>query len=103
MGQRLELQIKLQEIPGVVKVYFQPPANTALEYPAIIYKRDDKSVDHANNALYRQCVRYLITVIDRDPDSPIPDLVAKLPLTKFQRHFAANQLNHDVFVTYHKG
>ena len=103
MVQRLELQQLLENIPGVAKVYFQPPSNTLLEYPAIIYNRDDASVDHADNMLYRRSKRYLVTVIDRDPDSQIPDLIAALPLTRFQRHYAANQLNHDIFVIYYKG
>jgi hypothetical protein len=41
-----------------------------------------------------------VTVIDQDPDSEIPDKVAQLPMTTFDRWFAANNLNHDVFDVY---
>jgi hypothetical protein len=36
-------------------------------------------------------------VIDPDPDSPIVDAVAELPLCTYDRFFTADNLNHDVF------
>jgi len=44
--------------------------------------------------------RYKVTVIDPDPDSLIPDKVASLPSAVFNRFFAANNLNHDVYNLY---
>jgi hypothetical protein len=41
-----------------------------------------------------------VTVIDRNPDSEIPDKVAALPMTLFNRWFAADNLHHDVFNVY---
>jgi hypothetical protein len=38
-----------------------------------------------------------VTVIDQNPDSPIPDRVAKLPLCSMSTFFVADKLNHDVF------
>jgi hypothetical protein len=97
MAQRLELQDLLEEILGTRNVYFQPPNNVQMKYPCIVYKRDTARTEFAGNAPYRRKKRYLVTVIDQDPDSLIPDAVADLPMCTFDRHFTANNLNHDVF------
>lgn len=95
MAPRLELQALLEELAP--NVYFQPPANVQLVYPCIIYKRDFAQATFADNAMYRNTKRYMVTVIDRDPDSPIPDKVAALPMCIFNRFYTADNLNHDVF------
>lgn len=97
MAQRLELQTILEGLLGTNNVYFQPPANVQMVYPCIIYKRDTARTLFAGNTPYRYTKRYLITVIDQDPDSEIPDKIAALPMCIFDRHYAANHLNHDVF------
>lgn len=79
------------------RVYFQPPPNVQMVYPAIVYSRDDADVDYASNGPYRSHKRYQVTVIDRDPDSEIPDKISTLPLCAFDRHFKEDDLNHDVF------
>jgi len=101
MDQRLKLQTLLEATLGSRNVYFQPPNNVQMQYPAIIYKRDNDRTQFAENSLYRRTMRYLVTVIDRDPDSEIPQKVAKLPMCRFDRHFAVDNLNHDVFTLYH--
>lgn len=100
MGQRLQLQAKLEEILGSENVYFQPPANIQMEYPCIVYKRDQADTMFAGNNPYRYTTRYLVTVIDRDPDSVVPKKVASLPMCLFNRFFTAANLNHDVFNLY---
>lgn len=52
---------------------------------------------HADNAPYTVDKRYLVTVIDYDPDSPIPDKIEWLPKASFQRAFTTDQLNHYIF------
>jgi hypothetical protein len=42
----------------------------------------------------------MVTVIDEDPDSDIPGKVAMLPMTLFNRWFAADNLNHDIYTVY---
>jgi hypothetical protein len=97
MAPRLELQTILEAILGSRNVYFQPPANLQMKYPCIVYKRDFAEVQFADNHPYRNIKRYLVTVIDSDPDSPIPDKVAALPMCTFNRFYTADDLNHDVF------
>jgi hypothetical protein len=95
MAPRLQLQSLLETITE--HVYFQPPINLNLQYPCIVYERDSSSSAFADNEPYRFVWRYAVTVIDRDPDSALPDKLAALPLCTFNRHFTADDLNHDVF------
>lgn len=97
MAPRLELQALLVSILGSENVYFQPPPNFQMNYPAIVYKRDDIKTEHADNKPYNLKKRYQITVIDEDPDSDIPEKVAALPLCAYDRPFTSDNLNHDVF------
>jgi len=71
-----------------------------MSYPCIIYKRDDEETIFADNSPYHRTKRYLVTVIDADPDSTIPDKVGALPLSRYLRNFVAKNLNHDVYVLY---
>jgi hypothetical protein len=100
MGRRLDLQKDLEKALGSKHVYFQPPANVHLEYPCIVYHRDLVDELYADNFAYRRLKRYQVTVIDRNPDSPIPDRVAALPLCSFSRFFTSENLNHDIFTIY---
>lgn len=68
-----------------------------MQYPCIVYNRSDRVTNHANNKPYKDVKGYEVTVIDEDPDSSLPDLVAALPLCSYLRFFAADKLNHDVF------
>jgi hypothetical protein len=97
MAQRLELQSLLENILGSENVYFQPPNNLNMSYPNIVYQRDDYAVKYADNNTYDRQARFQVTVIDRDPDSLIPDKIADLPLCSFDRFFIADNLNHNVF------
>ena len=101
MPSRLELHQVLVTILGAAnRVYFQPPSSLTMSYPCIVYKRDTAFVRHADNAPYLRKKRYMVTVIDKDPDSLIPDKVANLPLASFSRHFTSDNLNHDVYNVY---
>lgn len=100
MAPRAQLQFLLEEVLGSDQVYFQPPASILMAYPCIVYHRDTAYTTHADNHPYRYVKRYQVTVIDRDPDSEIPDKVAELPQCSHNRFFVANNLNHDVFNLY---
>jgi hypothetical protein len=97
---RLDLQSLLEGLQAGVSVYFQPPENVAIQYPAIIYNRDLQQTFFADNSPYYRKTRWQITVIDRDPDSALPDLVSALPLSRFVRHFTTSGLNHDIYDVY---
>ena len=96
MGQsRLQLHDLLKGITD--NVYFQPPSGHRMQFPCITYLWEAESAQHADNELYRHAKRYQVTVIDRDPDTELADMVRKLPYCSFERAFAADDLNHYVF------
>ena len=114
MGRRLDLQNELEVLmtssypgqfpdstsPSKYHVYFQPNDNTRMDYPAIVYSRDGLDDKRANNEAYSQTTRYRITVIDRNPDSPIPELLSRFPMTRFTAHQVKDGLNQDIYTTY---
>lgn len=97
---RLDLSARLHSILGSDHVYFQPPEGTKLKYPCIIYKLGDIDTKFADNSGYTNRKKYSITIIDKNPDSELPDEFAKLPLSRFDRFFTADNLNHWVFALY---
>lgn len=101
MGRRLQLQTLLESlIPTGSKVYFQPPENVKMVYPCIVYERDFAATAFADNSPYRHTKRYQVTIIDRDPDSEIPEKVKLLPMSSFVRHFTEDGLHHDIYQLY---
>lgn len=97
---RLELHELLCETLGSRNVYFQPPASVRMQYPAIVYSRNSIDTDHANNSVYLQSTSYEVIVIDKNPDSEHVYNISKLPKCRFDRHYTADNLNHDVFTIY---
>ena len=97
MARRLELQALLTEILGTDQVYFQPPPTVRMDYPCIVYRRDYEQTRFADDKPYSRKKRYQVIVIDRNPDSDIPDQIADLPLCAYDRFYTAENLNHDVF------
>ncbi|ASR83312.1 hypothetical protein SEA_CATERPILLAR_15 [Arthrobacter phage Caterpillar] len=98
MDRRLQLHEILKAL--VPNVYFQQPPSNGMTYPCIVYKRDAEDTNHANNSVYRSKKRYQVEVIDRNPDSTIPDAVSKLPFCSFSRFFVVDNLNHDIYNLY---
>lgn len=97
---RLDLQTLLENLINCDHVYYQPPSNLQMKYPAIRFSRSDIENKFADNSVYVQQHAYEIIVIDKDPDSEIVEKVSKLPTARFERHYVADNLNHDVFQLY---
>lgn len=83
-----------------VEVYFQPPSNVKLVFPCIKYERSGSRHRFADNQSYTSAKQYQVTVIDRDPDSALPDKVEELEFCELDRFFAADNLNHWVFTLF---
>mgnify|MGYP006897790680 CR=1 FL=1 len=98
MGTRLELQNLLENIIESRNVYYQPPESVKINYPAIVYSREDIDNVFADDIVYTQNHTYQLTVIDPNPDSEIVNKISKLPMCRFNRHFKSDNLNHDVFI-----
>lgn len=97
MPQRLDLHNILKKLLGTDNVYFQPPPNVVMNYPAIVYRRSDIQSHYADNVPYRHKTRYQVTVISKDPDNEITKKVADLPMCSYDRFFTADNLNHDIY------
>ena len=100
MGTRLELQSILEEMLGTRNVYYQPPEDLQMKYPAIRYNKVDDSSQYGDNIKYLNRNCYDITVIDNIPDNEVINKILKMPYSSFDRHYTANNLNHDVIRLY---
>lgn len=101
MASRLKLQSELEQLLGSRNVYFQPPASVQMKYPAIRYSLYNIENYHADNMPYKQAKAYQLTLIDLNPDSEFVDKISQLPYCRFDRSYAADNLNHYTFTLYY--
>lgn len=100
MDRRIALH-NLLKSSNPASCWFQPPDNTKLVYPAIVYKRKYGNINHADNRayLYKPC--YEIKVFDANPDSSfIQWMIDNVPGVRYVNHFTSNNLNVEVFEVY---
>lgn len=97
---RWELNSKLKDI--CPNVYFQPPSNKTIKYPCIIYHEDVGRGINADNLNYLYTDGYSVTVIDKDPDSELPDMLMRaFPMIRRSGPYRADNLNHYPFTLYY--
>lgn len=103
MDKRLKLDAIVCSILNIVEpdgdrhTYFDPPETIKMKYPAIRYSRKQIDNLYANNSIYKQMDAYELVLIDPNPDSPYIKEIMKLPYCTYDRHYKADNLNHDVF------
>jgi hypothetical protein len=100
MADRLDLQSKLEELLESKNVYYQPPESTKMQYDAIKYSKKNIASKYANNVKYSMMDCYEVTVIARRPDHPVIKRILSCPYSSFDRHYVADNLNHDVLTIY---
>jgi hypothetical protein len=102
LQKRLDAQTRLQEVSGLPEsqVHFQPPTGTQIGNPAITYSRIREAKQFADNLPYRSAMGYTVTVIHKDPDNEIRSKISAMPYCVFDRWYAADGLNHDVFTIF---
>ena len=98
---RIELNSILKEILGSDNVYYQPPENLKLKFPCIIYELEGKDVKFADNGKYMSKRKYSVTIVDKNPDTEIPERLEQLPLTRFNRRYVADNIYHSVYSIYY--
>lgn len=101
MADRLDLQGLLEEMLGSENVYYMPPESKKMQYDAIRYSKKNIRTDYANNAIYRMKDCYELVVIAKLPDHPIIKDLLALPYCSYDRHYVADNLNHDVLTIYY--
>lgn len=97
MSKRLELHEILCDAVGSRHVYYQPPESIKLEYPCIVYYKDAREYDYADDIKYRTLQSYTLTIIDKRPDTPIADKLDELKYCSFQRNYRVDNLYHEVY------
>lgn len=97
---RLQLQTNLEEFLGSRNVYYQPPENVKMNYPAIVYSKSNLKITFANGSLYSKKTLYEIIVIDKRPDNSVIEKIMTLPYCKYVRHYITEGLHHDVLNLY---
>ena len=101
-GQRQqELREIFCNILGSRECYFQPPETVKMTYPSIVYELSTSDIQHADNTSYIYQCCYDVTLITRDPETDIPEKIAKLPLCRANRFYQAENLNHYNFTLYY--
>lgn len=100
MADRLDLQSVLEELLESRNVYYQPPESTKMKYDAIKYSKKTITSRYANNTAYSMMDCYEIIVIATRPDHPVIKKLLALPYCSFDRHYVADNLNHDVLTIY---
>lgn len=97
---RTELSQLLRAALGSNNVYYQPPESTKIGYPCIIYSLNNEWALRANDKKYLNKRRYTVIVVDKNPDSLIPDKIGEFENSSFDRTYVSDNLNHFVYTIY---
>lgn len=95
---RTQLHTELLKILG--NVYYQPPKNVEMKYPAIVYSLNGLDNKYGSNTKHIQLRNYKLTLIDKNPESGYMDALLKLPFCSFDRSYPSDGFNHFVFNLY---
>lgn len=90
-----------KEVCKIPNVYYEPPEKIKMVYPCIRFQRRRFESMRADNRPYIVTQSFDVTLIYREPDSPLPRRVASLPLMiSHDRHYTADNLSHDAYIVY---
>jgi len=98
---RLDLQALFESLIGSRNVYFQPPASVRMNYPCIRYNLAIIDNMPADNTRYLQGTAYNVIYITYNPDDAMIKILSQLPMSKFDRWYAADNLNHYVYTIFY--
>lgn len=101
MADRLELHSLLEEMLDSKNVYYQPPESIKMQYDAIRYSKKNIRSTFANGGKYLMKDCYELIVISKRPDHPVIKKLLSLPYCSYDRHYVADNLNHDVLTIYY--
>lgn len=83
--------------------YYEPPASVQMKYPCIRYNHSEDFDIFADNRHYTHFKRYIITIIDPNPDSKIPERLRELLYCSSDRNYDVDGLSHFVFTLFYSG
>ena len=100
-SRREQLHAMLEGALGLPNVYYQPPINVEMKFPAIRYSLKGIDKMKANNAAYKLTRAYEIIVISKSPDCAAIEKILEWQHTRYDRHYIADNLHHDVITIYY--
>ena len=80
-------------------VYYQAP-KLGMKYPAIKFSKSERQNLHANNNVYGQIQYYDVTVIERDPDKPLSEIISKISTARYVAGYISDSLYHEKYTVY---
>lgn len=99
---RMMLHQDLCNVLGSPNCYYSPPSGIHMRYPAMVYQLADIDQFFADDIPYIKARRWTVTIIDKNPDSEIPDRLSDaFRYCSFDRFYTADNLNHFVFTIYY--
>lgn len=102
MGTRIDLHEELCSLLGSRNVYFQPPENTKLVYPCIVYKLTTIESRYANNNHYTNKKLYEVSLITKNPDSDTVEIILNNFIhCSVNRMYIFDNLYHYVYHIYY--
>lgn len=90
----------LQQVVQHNRVYFQPPENLKIEYPAVVFHLSKIEIDRASDAPYKGAKEYSVTLITKDPEPDVIDEILKIPYSSLDTTYISDGMNHFVFTVY---
>lgn len=94
----------------LANIYYEPPANIQMKYPAIIYRLENYTSEKADNIKYLKHRSYTLILITCNPDDDLVDLIydmatnedqdsglLSLTYIRLNRHYVTENLHHYVF------
>lgn len=79
-------------------VYYQPPASKTLQYPCIVYSREDVDSNYANDKVYFSRQNWQLKCISPDSEWDVPKkLLEDIEYISFDRTYPADDLYHTIF------
>lgn len=90
----------LQQVVQHDRVYFQPPENLKIGYPAVVFHLSKIEIDRASDVPYKGAKEYSVTLITKDPEPDVIDEILKIPYSSLDTTYISDGMNHFVFTVY---
>lgn len=90
----------LQQAVQHNRVYFQPPENLKIVYPAVVFHLSKIEIDRASDVPYKGAKEYSVTLITKDPEPDVIDEILKIPYSSLDTTYISDGMNHFVFTIY---
>ena len=101
-NRREELDSELRSFLGSDNVYFQPPENIRMKYPAIVYDLYRLNQRFADDLPYRKLAGYSVTVIDPANEiNWVEDMLDNFSYCALERTYVADNINHYSFILFY--